>query len=281
MDAKMLFKQLDQDFDLDNCEDKWVMDFNEYISENFKQRHMGLLVDNTEEVDYVYTAVFPSDKVLKEILEVNKKNSLLLTHHPMVWDIRNTPRVFFDISLDLLEKFKQRQISIYTLHTPLDKNGEYSTTVNWAKGLEITQEKEFFEYYGVKVGIFGKTKFQRVQELAKNVSKVVSHEIKLFEYGNDKIKDCKVALVAGGGNEIDVLKEIAEEGVNVFITGITALNDYSRKAHKFAKENRINIIGATHYSTEKFACLAMCDYFKNLGLPCEFIEDKPILEDLE
>lgn len=69
-------------------------------------------------------------------------------------------------------------------------------------------------------------------------------------------------------------------GINTFITGITLLNDYSRKTHDAAKKNGINIIGATHYSTEKFACMALCDYFKTLGLKCQFIEDKPVMEDM-
>ena len=46
------------------------------------------------------------------------------------------------------------------------------------------------------------------------------------------------------------------------------------------KEHNINIIGATHYSTEKFACIEMCKYFERLGLPCKYIDDIPVLEDL-
>jgi hypothetical protein len=58
------------------------------------------------------------------------------------------------------------------------------------------------------------------------------------------------------------------------------LNDHSRAAHEFAQAKKINILGGTHHSMEKFACIAMCDYFKKLGLSCEFIEDIPVLEDL-
>jgi hypothetical protein len=39
-------------------------------------------------------------------------------------------------------------------------------------------------------------------------------------------------------------------------------------------------MGGTHYTTEKPACLAMCDYFQKLGLPAEFIEGEPVMEDL-
>ena len=61
---------------------------------------------------------------------------------------------------------------------------------------------------------------------------------------------------------------------------ISVLNEYSAKAHAFEKENKINVIGGTHYSTEKFACQSMCDYFRELGLPAQFIEDLPVMEDL-
>jgi putative NIF3 family GTP cyclohydrolase 1 type 2 len=58
------------------------------------------------------------------------------------------------------------------------------------------------------------------------------------------------------------------------------LNDRSRAAHDIARENKINILGGSHYSTEKFACMAMCGYFRKQGLPSEFIEDTPVMEDL-
>ena len=159
MKAKALYKRLDTDFELDHCKDDWSrMDFNQYISDNFKKRYMGLLVDNTKEINSVYTAVFPSDIVLNKIIKEKKENILLVTHHPMIWDIRK-PNVFQDINKNILMKLWERKISIYTIHVPLDKNGEYSTTANLAKALEIIFEGECYEYYGVLVGIYGKTNF--------------------------------------------------------------------------------------------------------------------------
>lgn len=280
MNARELYQRLDKDFDLDHCRDDWSrMNFNKFISENFKNRHMGLLLDNSEEIKSVYTAVFPSDKVLNKVLESGKQSVLLLTHHPMIWDIRKE-NVFTDINPELLPKLKERRISIYTLHVPLDKNGDYSTTSTLARAIGIIQKGEFYEYFGVKVGIIGRTELKAPEELANKLASVVGHKTKLWKYGSDEIRDGRVALVAGGGNDINALKEIAELSVNTLITGVTLLNDYSREAHNFAKEKRINLIGATHYSTEKFACIALCDYFKKLGLSCEFIKNEPILEDI-
>lgn len=135
-------------------------------------------------------------------------------------------------------------------------------------------------YHGGLAGVFGNTEFASVTELGERFSKVLGHRTSLYLYGGKQIEGNEVAIVAGGGNEVDGLTEVADAGINTFLTGVTVLNDYSRAAHEFAKEKRINILGGTHYSTEKFACIAMCDYFKKLGLPCEFIEDTPVLEDL-
>ena len=94
MKAKKVYKKLDSDFELDLCKDDWSgMDFNEYISDNFQARHMGKLLDNSREIDYVYTAVFPSDLILNKIIESCKENVLLIAHHAMIWDIRK-PSIF-------------------------------------------------------------------------------------------------------------------------------------------------------------------------------------------
>ncbi|MEM0372684.1 MAG: hypothetical protein QXO69_02485 [archaeon] len=41
------------------------------------------------------------------------------------------------------------------------------------------------------------------------------------------------------------------------------------------------MIGATHYSTEKFSMIKMTEYFKKLGLKSEFVEDEHQLSILE
>jgi putative NIF3 family GTP cyclohydrolase 1 type 2 len=86
-------------------------------------------------------------------------------------------------------------------------------------------------------------------------------------------------VVASGGLN-DTIEEIAQNNVNVLVTGITAKNEHSKKAYEFAKNQGINILGGTHYSTEKFACMSIVNYFRRIGLSSEFIEDEPVLEDM-
>jgi len=284
MNAQELYKKLDTDFEIEKLKDDWDgIDLGDFIYPLFLGKWMGLVLDNSQEIERVYTAVFPSDKVIKEILDSGEKNVLLFTHHPMVWDANLPGSPFTNIIQGLLVKMKDLNISLYNLHVPLDKNGEYSTTVGLARELNIPQEEEFCEYFGVRCGVIGKTRFETVGELAEKVEKAVGHQIRVFNYGTPEIKDQKVGLVAGGGNDPEMVKELVKLGINTYVTGVTKINESyapSVEFHKVAKENGINVIGATHYSTEKFACMAMVSYFEKLGLPAKFISDEPGLADL-
>ena len=67
---------------------------------------------------------------------------------------------------------------------------------------------------------------------------------------------------------------------DVLITGISANNEDYSEVHELERKSRINILGGTHYSTEKFACQKMCTYFEKLGLVSAFIEGEPVYEDM-
>jgi len=283
MKAITLYKKLDSDFIKPGLSDDWfqyMCSVADFLTDNFKKRSMGLVCDFTEKVDKVYTAVFPSNKVMREILENKENNALLFVHHPSIWDIRKAPNIFSQMDKKLLEKFKKMKISIYNLHVPLDNYGKYSTGTSLAKSLNIKIIKPFAHYYGGFAGIIGETKYHSVDELHTEFSRLLGHKTSLYQYGSEEIKNRRVALVTGGGFFLDALREVLNEGVNTYITGITVKDLHYAGAHHFAKRNKINILGGTHYSTEKFACMAMCGYFKKLGLPSEFIEDDPVIEDL-
>ena len=282
MKAIKLYQHLEKDFITSEMSDEWVQNMDsvaDFLSENFKKRSMGLVCDFATEINKVYTAVFPSREVMQRILDDRTQDAMLFVHHPSIWDIRKTPEVFQQMDKELLKQFKDRRISIYNLHVPLDNYGEYSTSVSLAKALGVKPQKAFAPYFGVLAGVFGKTDLSTIQDLRKAFEKSVGHKVSLYNYGDSEIKDRIVAVVAGGGLD-DTIEEIAQNKVNVLVTGITVKNDHSKKSHDFAKKHRINILGGTHYSTERFACISIVDYFKKMRLLSEFIEDEPVMEDM-
>lgn len=284
MKAKKLYQSLDKEFEINKLdEDEWsFFDLGDYTTESFKKTKKGLVLDNATEINKVFTAVFPSEPVLDYIIASGAEDTLLFTHHPMIWDTSSGGYPFRNIPSKYLEVLQENKISLYTIHVPLDKNGPYSTTVSLARALGIETEREFFEYHGVKVGIIGKTECQSYFELSGRVKETVGHLLKIWVNGPSQIDNGKVALVAGGGNYPEIAEELAEIDVRTYITGVTMKNpDYepSMRFHEICREHKINVIAATHYSTEKFACIAIQKFFEELGVPSEFLEDTPSFED--
>jgi len=283
MDSSKLYARLERDFINPELSDDWAKymgKIEEFISPNFKKRSMGLVCDFAGSVNKVFTAVFPSNPVMQKILDSGIRDAMLFVHHPAIWDIRKAPNVFTQMDKELLSQFKERKISIYNLHVPLDNYGDYSTSVTVAKAIGVEPKKSFVPYFGALAGVIGKANVTTVKELQKKFEEAVGHKIGVYAYGDSKIKNQNVAVIAGGGNDIEMLRDIEAAGVNTFVTGISAKNTHSSAAHEFAQKNKINVLGGTHYSTERFACIAMVDYFKKLGLPSEFISDEPVLEDM-
>lgn len=280
MESRTLYENLERDFIKPGLSDEWeevLEPVAEFVTEQYKQRHMGLVCDNTEQINKVFTAVFPTDEVMQRILDTGAEDALLFLHHPGIWDIRKAPQVFSPMNTEMLKRFKERKISIYNLHVPLDNYGEYSTSVTLAKAIGVNPENAFAPYFGALCGVIGSA-VCTVHDLKKRIEVAVGHNAKLYNYGRENLE--KVAVVAGGGNMIEVLEEAVKKSADAFVTGISVKNDFSKPVHEFARKNNLNILGATHYSTEKFACIAMCNYFANLGLEAEFIEGVPLMDDL-
>ncbi|HAK43994.1 MAG TPA: hypothetical protein DCM59_16520 [Clostridium sp.] len=282
MRAIELYNHLERDFIFNGLSDDWARFMGEvenYLSINFKVRSMGLVCDFADEINKVYTAVFPTEEIMKKIIDNGVTDTMLFLHHPSIWDIRRA-KPFYQMNKALLEKFKQNRISIYNLHVPLDNFSEYSTSKTLADALDIEIEKPFKEYCGSLSGVIGKTKCKTVEELHSKFSEVLGHDTELYLYGDNHIGNGKVAIVAGGGNNKDTVYEMIENNVNVLITGISVNNESYSEVHELEQKSCINVLGGTHYSTEKFACQKMCDYFEKLGITSTFIEGKPVYEDM-
>ena len=280
MIAQNLYDKLEIDFIARRgLSDDWKeMGADKYLSPNFKKRSIGIVYDFSTEIKKVYTAVFPENSVIKKILSKKETDILLFVHHPMIWDITKKP-IFTSISEKDLKIMKERRISVYCLHVPLDNFGKYSTSGTLAKEMGIKTERQFAPYFGGLCGVIGTIDVDNVKDIKKRFDKILGHKTKLYNYGTDRLKEHKVAVVGGGGNSLDILKEIPKN-CNLLITGITVKNAHSKAAHDYLEEKKINLLGGTHYSTEKFACIAMVEYFKKQGLPSEFIAGIPMLEDI-
>jgi hypothetical protein len=88
-----LYNHLERDFISKELRDDWARymgDLEEYLTINFKERSMGLVCDFANEINKVYSAVFPTDEIMQSIIDDGITDALLFIHHPSIWDIRRT-----------------------------------------------------------------------------------------------------------------------------------------------------------------------------------------------
>jgi len=284
MTLRSVYDKLSDDFIKEGIRDvDWADDMPElaqYINPAFKHNGgMGLMCGFATEITRAFTSVFLSERVLTALIESGARDAILLSHHPTSWDLRRG-KVMCAPDETHIAALKERGISVYILHHPLDNYGPYSTCLTLAERLGISVEKPAFMYYGALCGLIGTTDCKTIGELREQCTLVMGHEVGLHAYGGDGIPGGRVAVCAGGGNDMDVAAEMINEGVRTLITGVTIVNDHTREVHAYERANRVNVLGCTHYSTEKFAMMAMCGYFDGMGLPCIFMEDEPDLYDL-
>ncbi len=285
MKAKKLYENINKDFEIAKYKDEWgnFLNDNEFINPDFKERYIGVMLDNSDEINKVYTSTFPDTIILDEILNRDETDILLFSHHAMGYDSTLEGFPFYNIPVDYLKKLKKRRVSFYVLHVPLDKNGVYSTSMCLARVLQLPVESEFCEYLGCKVGVICRTDFTKITDFALHVKKIVGHDVKVRQYGDEMIEKGRIAIAAGGGCIDFVGRELSALDVNTYLTGLTKpipSFEQGMEFYRIAEESRINVVGATHYSTEKYACMAMKDYFAGLGVDAEFIEGIPYMEDL-
>jgi hypothetical protein len=94
MKANILYDRLENDFISSELSDIWakyMVPVYDFLTENFKVRSIGLVCDFAEEITKVYSAVFPTDKILQQIIDSGTTDAMLFLHHPSIWDIRTTP----------------------------------------------------------------------------------------------------------------------------------------------------------------------------------------------
>ena len=296
MDISKIVKILDDEFEVVKVKDDWSWLFdNLFIRKSLHSfrnslHNTGLMIANSQEVNKIYTAFSPSRYVLEAIHMKGVVNSLLIVKHPFDWDGRRNGKGFIHFTERDYQLMEGMGISIYSLHTPMDKNRNdkvVSTAYAFAKIIKLKVEEEFGSEGennpDILLGLIGRVNETKLSALVKRLNSELDYRVKVRKV-NDEVG--KVAVVTGGGFVPRIIQDAKDRGVNTYITGIITPNasDYDKKNYratlKEANKIGVNIIGCSHYLTEKWAMEMSIPYFGQI-CKAEFIEDKEALNLLE
>ncbi len=250
----------------------------EFAEPEYEGRWNGLLVRGGWEVDRAATCVFPSDAIVAGLAP----RTLLFSEHPVAFE--DDVEGFAPLARETFERMRSREISFYQVHAPLDMHPEVSPSRLVAEGLGLAG---LDEYYPIADGIPGGAAIVGdsrlpLDGLARRLRTVLGEEIPVGVLTRPRARAGRVAVVAGGGADADILRASLERGCETFVTGNAAtrcrlsfVQEGVREFRALASEAAVAVVDATHYGLEKPPQVAMVGWFERLGLPAEFRPGRP------
>lgn len=187
----------------------------------------GLLIgDFNNEINLVYASLDVDSELVAELAE----NSLLLTHHPLIFNgIKR-----FDFSLypsNIIRQMISKNINLISMHTNFDKHLLNSYFVNEILGLKISKKDEFLIYADVDLS------FAELANLIKT-----KMELKTLRATFAKEHINRIAICTGSGGDL-----ISKVRADAFITG-----DLKYHQALQAKENGLNLFDIGHFESERY-----------------------------
>jgi putative NIF3 family GTP cyclohydrolase 1 type 2 len=279
-----LVADLDEYFRVPDVENdaRWYGDadlyWRDFVEPDWVERRNGLMVRGADEVEQVATCVFPSARVVDE----REPRTFLFSEHPV--DLEDEPG-FLPLPRETFEVMRLRGISFYHVHGPLDQHPEVSPSRLIAEGLGLAETEEYFPIVGGIPGgaaVIGEARQLTLDELVTRLGELLGAEVPVQVLSRPRDESGRVAVVAGGGAQREILEASLERGCRTYVTGNAAtrcsldfVQDEVRDFLALARETDVAVVDGTHYGTEKPPQLAMARWFRKRGVAAEFVPDGP------
>ncbi len=249
----------------------------DYAEPTYAGRWNGLMVRGAASVDAVATCVFPSDGIVASLAP----RTFLFSEHPL--DLADEPG-FLPLSRETFATMRERELTFYHVHAPLDMHPEVSPSRLCATGVGLRGLDEYFPIAdGIPGGaaVIGDSELT-LDALAAALTTYLGDEIPVRVLTRPRERAGRVAVVAGGGAQREILEASLERGCETYVTGNAATRcrlDFVqaevRAFRELAEERGVALLDATHYGMEKPPQLAMLRWFEARGLDARFVPDGP------
>jgi putative NIF3 family GTP cyclohydrolase 1 type 2 len=250
----------------------------EFAEPGYEGRWNGLVVRGDAEVEQAVTCVFPSDGIVASL----EPRTLLFSEHPIAFE--DDVEGFAPLARATYERLREQGSSFYHVHAPLDQHPVVSPSRLVSDGIGLSKLEEYFPIAeGIPGGaaIIGESDLT-LDGLAVALRTFLGPEIPVSVLSRPRERAGRVAVVAGGGAERDILEASLERGCETYVTGNAASRcrlDFVREAvgafRSLADEEDVAVVDATHYGLETPPQLAMVPWFEELGLPAAFSPGRP------
>lgn len=253
-------------------------DYRDIFVAGFCDKYNGLMLNAGSVVNHVFCSAFATPDVLNSILRSGMNDALLFLHHPL--DMEVCGAGFVPIPLSVITKLQRRRISVYSCHAPLDCHDEIGTNAAIVQALGAKVEKSYIEYGKGFAGRIGTIERAKTDSLLKRIQEIFG--VSRMEVGgclNAEVQ--RIAIVAGGGDEPDYLKQAHDNSCDMYLSGewyprYTPEDDEGKarvarvkeEISEFSRNTKMVLVGVSHAASEYLVMKTQVkDYFENKGLP--------------
>ena len=237
-------------------------DWKSVFEKDFVELFNGLMLKGDANVKKIFLAVFPTDEVLERFIEESNSGDLLFMHHPLLMECGDPKGVwgkgFVPIKEKYIKQIKEKKLSFYTCHVPMDYHANLGTSVAIAKQLNAEIIDGFLTS---SINNEDLVLICNIEE--KSTSELTSHLKEIFEIpyvdfeGKNINNVKKIAIVAGCGDKVSWMEEAEKRGVQAYITGEIHChidNEYGKQRYKqmmdYVTNTSMSLIGVSHSASE-------------------------------
>ncbi len=201
----------------------------------------GLIVGDLEQE---ITQIVLSIDVDAELIDLLDENTLLITHHPLIFkglkqlDFKQYPS-------NIIAKMMQKNISNIAMHTNFDITHLNDYVVTEILGYDIVKKDDFVAYIDVD---------EKFDDFVKKVKQKLKLDYTKYVKTIQNIK--RVAITTGSGASL-----ISDIKADCFLTGDIKYHDAME-----AKSLNLSLIDIGHYESEHFFAQILEKHLQNLGL---------------
>jgi dinuclear metal center YbgI/SA1388 family protein len=188
--------------------------------------------------------IYLSLDIDSEFLDEVEENSLILTHHPLIF--KGLKRVdFAKYPSNIIQKMVKKDISLISMHTNFDKTHLNKYVAKEILGFQDVTCEDYFCYFDVNSSF---------DDFVAKIKEVLHVDILKTVECKKYIKRC--ALTTGSGGDL-----IGAVRADCFVSG-----DLKYHQALEAKENFLSLIDIGHYESERYFAAAIEPHLKNLPL---------------
>lgn len=240
----------------ENIQFDWKSSFeNEFI-------HLfnGLMIKGEENVGTIYLAVFPTDHVLERFISKGRSGDLLFMHHPLLMECGDPKgkwgKGFIPIKEKYIKQLKEKKLSVYTCHIPMDSHEQLGPNIAIAHELKVDVTDVKDDIQKNNFILYGTIETTNTDNLIATLKSIFNIPYVNFA-GPKKHEIKKVAIVAGCGDIVDWMKDAEHNGADAYITGEIHChidNEYGRQKYRemknFIPNTSMSLIAVSHSASE-------------------------------